>query len=408
MNKAALSDILSQVTRSGIKRVEIPGGSQHAVIEGEGEEKLLSVLKADPELGPFGGKIMNDGDGGGKTSFASLAQWLLIGVADQGIENTVDRLETYLNLPGSPAYEILAISGIATLAPITLSDRLALIPASRIPSGRLKDEFTKFEKLLKESPLCSNLAGVPLMHSALIRRIEIRPKFFSDGETEKKGGTDGSELREACLFFTLIQGSAPIAVSHWIQFEEWIPCAHLSPGRPIPLDRAPHLLDTPVYIESNKAVEIYHGLARLDQKTKQGLKVSLERLNQSRRRRNSVDKAIDLGIALEALLLKERKHDDPLALPFRLHGAWLLGQHAGWDERRKLLNLFYDLYECRSKAVHQGRLEPQPEKYKSKRGPDDILALGDELCVKIIQEVIKGRRFPTSHEWNDLLIGSSL
>ena len=69
---------------------------------------------------------------------------------------------------------------------------------------------------------------------------------------------------------------------------------------------------------------------------------------------DNADKAIDLGVAFEALLLNDRSHKDQIAFTFRLRAAWFLGSSK--DNRRELINLFDKIYECRSKAVHTGRL----------------------------------------------------
>lgn len=146
----------------------------------------------------------------------------------------------------------------------------------------------------------------------------------------------------------------------------------------------------------------------LDQKTRSELRVPLDRLNQSRRHHNETEKAIDLGIALEALLLNDRERDDSIALPFRLRGAWLLGQGSTPRERKELLDIFNDLYDCRSKAVHKGTLKSGSAKYKSGKTPIEILNIGDELCVKIIEAIITNGGFHNSNEWNELLMGSQL
>ena len=60
--------------------------------------------------------------------------------------------------------------------------------------------------------------------------------------------------------------------------------------------------------ELRDKVQLIHSLfARLSGEMKRRLKVPLERLNQAKRRLKLVDRAIDLGIALESLFLQ----DDP-------------------------------------------------------------------------------------------------
>lgn len=117
-------------------------------------------------------------------------------------------------------------------------------------------------------------------------------------------------------------------------------------------------------------------------------------MNLSRRRNSYVDKAIDLGIALESLLLHDRKPDEQIAFPFRLRGAWLLGQDG--RERRNYLKLFKEIYGLRCKAVHNGRFD---KKYFDKI--TELLKIGDELCIRIIDWILENKKMP---DWDELVL----
>ena len=66
------------------------------------------------------------------------------------------------------------------------------------------------------------------------------------------------------------------------------------------------------------------------------------------------DISIDLGIALEALLLHEQNKKNRGELRFRLglRGAWLVGSDG--NERAEILKLLREVYDLRSIAVHSG------------------------------------------------------
>jgi hypothetical protein len=129
------------------------------------------------------------------------------------------------------------------------------------------------------------------------------------------------------------------------------------------------------------------------------LRISLQRLNLFRRRRSLVDKAIDLGIALEVLLLHDGGPDIPISLPFRLRGAWLLGQDTA--SRHDYYRLFKEIYACRCEAVHSGKFDSKFTK-KLSLPIHELLKKGDELCVNIIKWIIEQKRFP---DWEKLLLG---
>ncbi len=72
------------------------------------------------------------------------------------------------------------------------------------------------------------------------------------------------------------------------------------------------------------------------------------------RDRDFADQAIDLGIALEALLLHELGKEDRGELRYRLslRGAWLGGGDE--QERAEIQRTLKAVYDLRSRAVHAG------------------------------------------------------
>jgi hypothetical protein len=96
------------------------------------------------------------------------------------------------------------------------------------------------------------------------------------------------------------------------------------------------------------------------------------------------DRAIDVGIALEALFLSDVE-DDRAELGFRLglRAARLLGR--GREAREDIFNKIQELYQLRSSAVHTGTLSAK------KRGmrPDDVIAAGCELLAQAARKLIQ-------------------
>jgi Apea-like HEPN len=112
------------------------------------------------------------------------------------------------------------------------------------------------------------------------------------------------------------------------------------------------------------------------------LHVPLDRLNRALMPPlgNFVDRAIDLGIALEALLLHDYSGHTELSYRLRLRGALLLGGDlAARRSTKKLLN---DIYGIRGKAVHTGTI--------SERQQDlDRFKEGISACGRLINIVIE-------------------
>jgi hypothetical protein len=84
----------------------------------------------------------------------------------------------------------------------------------------------------------------------------------------------------------------------------------------------------------------------LPENVKQKLTIPLDRLNRALGAPLPVDCAIELGVALEALLLPDLGPNEQLSLAFRLRGAWLMG--ATPAERVAFARQFNDIYGRRS------------------------------------------------------------
>jgi hypothetical protein len=197
-----------------------------------------------------------------------------------------------------------------------------------------------------------------------------------------------------------MHGASPTPLAHWWEPEEWIPCRPQRGG-----GFQGHIYDIinrSLYTINTedlraKAQSIHRSFSRLDEAMKMKLKVPLERLNQAKRRMELVDRAIDLGIALESLFLQKEPSDIQLSLAFRLRAAWFLSRDDP-DLRRQNFDLFRRLYQCRSSAMHQGTLD------ENIRGIStyEVLANGEVAAADAIAKIINLREFP---DWDSLVLG---
>ena len=126
----------------------------------------------------------------------------------------------------------------------------------------------------------------------------------------------------------------------------------------------------------------------------------MRRLSQSRRKTDLVDKFIDIGIAIESLLLHDYQSNDPISFPFRLRGAWMLGRN--YEEREKYQGLFKELYNCRCAAVHKGKLTQKKKKVGLSLA--ELAKKGDSLCVELIKKILQTKKLP---DWNRLILGDA-
>ena len=128
------------------------------------------------------------------------------------------------------------------------------------------------------------------------------------------------------------------------------------------------------------------GFEILDSNEKVRMRRILSRLSQAKRRVQIEDKILDLGIAMEMLLLQDNTHNAQLSLSFRLRGSWLLGTSA--DTRYEIYHQLKDIYRYRSDVAHSGVLcKGDAAKIKTVRDAFPVYrSYAEDICRKIIQD----------------------
>ena len=117
------------------------------------------------------------------------------------------------------------------------------------------------------------------------------------------------------------------------------------------------------------------------------------------------DPIIDLGIACEALYLSDIDETTELSFRLRLRAAWHLGENE--EDRGRLMKVFGEIYDWRSKVVHTGKL-PEKRVSRRKRRPftrqevRQFIERPQDLCRESILKILENGEFP---KWNSLILG---
>ena len=133
------------------------------------------------------------------------------------------------------------------------------------------------------------------------------------------------------------------------------------------------------------------------------LRVPISRWITSMTTLNFADQIIDLGIAFETLYLSGIGEKGELSFRLRVYAAWYLGEDV--KTRERLLTIIKQIYDCRSRAVHDGTLAPKNIKF----GEDNIpmyqfIRETRVLCLISIMKIIDEGRIP---DWNNLILGGT-
>jgi len=395
MNKEKFRTILDAAVQKGI--TEIPSSFEHRQLypghrqletEPQIEDDLKQFLRADTAISSvFDDKMFYTGNGGTTVPLSHLIQWLLKRVNEHDSKVAADNLERYLSTWEVPGQDVLVISGISLFTPVDLGNGLKLLPFDHLVNS--------FRKAWVEGMAMGRSGlGMPILEKAVLTcpnkmmrkqqgRPDFTPKFL--------------ELEQARQWLTLIGPSCPLQLAYWWEPEEWVPLAGMTgsiSGHIHDVMHGPGRIFDETDME--KAKTIFRIISDIDDGLKTRLSIPLNRLNQSIRRMQSVDSAIELGIALEALFFDDGTKSSELSFKLRLRGAWLLG--ATHEQRKEVMATLDELYDCRSAAIHSGKLDG----IKTHKPKDELLKEGYCLVAQAIESILRKGRFP---DWNDLVLG---
>ena len=370
--------------------------------------ELIDYLRSDAlACLIFDNKTFNTGNGGSLVTIENLATWLAITSHRVGVRNTIAQLHAFLNVERTPALAILAVSGIESKEEIAISDSIKLVPFESLPPSIPKDAlappFLKDEFLIRHGfiPFHNHVSG-GFPKAALVKRIELFPKSYGDN-VKKFTSVDYSDLYEACEFLTLFKKSTPVPSGAWTEVDPIVPCKQLL-GSSWSYQLPDVISNTDTIISALDWIEIraiYENFSKMDRHDKDLLRIPIQRLNQARRRKNIADKAIDQGIAFEALFINDEPEKDQLSFKLRLRASLLLGSNV--EMKREIFNLIKAFYDCRSSAVHTGKSKLSVKiQNRGKVDAEDVLNESDTICRSSILKIIDQGGFPN---WTNLMLG---
>jgi hypothetical protein len=333
---------------------------------------LVAQLASEKELEVFNGLMIVFRNSSRRASYEDLADWLAERAATVGEENAVDRLEQYLRDAKFEYKVFAAIAGVEVEEETRFASDVVLSGSEALP-----------QYVLEHNPLSvSDWHRRPT--AALTQtRFQTRMHVPSGDEEFLKGAAiqaANEPIDDALMCITVVGSYAPVIVGLWYDapdapvrsgFGE-LPRS-LEIGWPAKLPKA----------DASAAADLYTVFASLGRKQRERLRVPMRRLNAARRRRDPVDSAIDLGIALEAVFGDTQPAEHTFKV--RVRAARYLGDSSA--DRERIYELAGTLYDLRSLAVHTGTLIS-----KRTKGLDigKTLTEGHQLVADVIKKLIHG------------------
>lgn len=316
-----------------------------------------------------------------------LAKWLVVRAEQVGSQRAYDDLIESCKTPDVTAYNVSLITGVDFDGKIEFSD------------GAFYCGFQNLPESIKHN------VNEKCMHISRMNGSDVHPPFTylcspiiysntPDGDYENRKKQITTYVNKEHLivnFLSLFSNShAPYIEVRWCLLEDHFPLSGIVDTQ------ATSQLESirPKHYETWRELDIQHvqrlfnSYMRMEERLRLPIDISLSRRCQAMNTWNNVNKAIDLGIAVESVLTSPDTTVQ-LSLQIRILGSKLV--KANTDDRLKISALLDALYKVRSSAVHTGTLKPH---YRIKgRGnkiqPNTILDESVDILGKCLIAIIE-------------------
>ncbi len=324
---------------------------------------------------------------------SSATHWLANRALTVGAEQAAAELTRFLEAATFPYIVWVALSGVFTDHDVQFAPNLWLRYA--------RDDLPE---VLRPTGLLRSLLHLPT--AVLVEQRDQRYERKPEGaERGFRSAPLESDDVINCLSLVRIP-AVPFIVGLLCEPADWVP---LQGYLHFPLQGYLHF---PRSLESTghqtrlwrehteRAQELYHRFRDLPDGFRKRLRLPMWRLNAAMRRRHDADKAIDLGIALEALLLRG---SDPTDKRYQVavRCAFLLGRSPA--AKHRAFQLAGVIYHLRNRAVHRGEIDSGDLTAPFKGSElEAVLQDGGRLVAEAASRFIEARDEP---DWDALVLG---
>lgn len=350
----------------------------------------------DPRFLELNGKTLNTGGGARLHQPEHYPAWWVWRANRFGIERAHAEMDAFLDASAVTVLYTLGLYGLRVDAPVTLTDRVSLVSTTRLPFSRHSHWVSQ-----ESSPFSmEHVHGAVLPAATLVFESE-EPKFAAIGETAGGHFFEAQrQLHEICLLLNALSGVCSFPATHSAYLGDHVPPGPFAGEHMGGADR-----DVVIRAESRFPADgtallrdLVRAYSAKPDDEKQRLTRALYRLAQGKGRSNPHDRALDVGIALEMLLLNDSPPEQ-LSLTFRLRGAWLLGKTK--EERERAYKTLSRIYTLRSKVAHEGYAKDLRDSWSDDAKAD--AAERDRLAEDIFRRLILGAK----PDWRTLVLGDT-
>ncbi len=359
-------------------------------------EDYVNDLKCDSDMALFDSTFATVPTGGGiSTNLRSISKLLLTQAISSGdVSGTVERFCSYIEKNSTSVLAVMAVSGVKIATEVSLGPDIKLVPMKSLSPSTQRGAALG-QDYFSPSNIRDEIA------CALVTRLEFKRIFYRPSE----GGVPNAKaqqrvmaafhhLDEARTLFSLL-GISAVFRMFWVQPKDLLMTAGFMSGWSF---NPQAFRGRDMEVDAKASEDLATAYFRIDhQRRNKMLRIPLDRLDKAAHDRDLTDTSIDLGIALEALLLHDLGKEDRGELSFRLslRGAWLGAKDE--KERAVIKTALRKMYDLRSRAVHSGMVE-QSQRHR------ETINQGAALCKQLIRKIIDA---DCRIDWNALVLGGA-
>jgi hypothetical protein len=359
-------------------------------------DPLLADLWRDPQMRRLDSAFATvPTRGGAGTNLEAIGRRLLArAIVSDDVRGTVENFCNYVEKNAAPMKAAMAVSGVSTAREIRLGPDVQLVPITSLPPSWPRGEAL--------GQGFANSAVPPVrraVSSALVTGLDFGPIFYwpRDGGRPSESAHQRvrvalQRLDEARMLFSLLGINITMRM-FWVFPED--PLMGIGTDAGWFTNREFGYPEKDVEVDVGEAEGLGAAYFTMDHARRQEtLHIPLDRLDRAVRGDDLADRSIDLGIALEALLLHDEKGDrGELKFRLSLRGAWLAGEDA--KDREEAYQTLGKVYKLRSDAVHTGKIKPTEANYQT-------INIGSSLCKRLILKMIEAGG---PIKWDTLVLG---
>ena len=365
----------------------------------EAVKRIQGTLEAQADLSILkpAGWFFYPGGGGFRIDIPNIVAWLISEASIHDAAQVVTAFAEFIKRNEVIGFYACAAAGLSVDSPVEFGNGVSIVPFESLPPsygrGYVREQFI-------------NPAGIPLLPPLAVLTIPFRQSpaivQMEGGEAPKNTTLSETAAESQTLFLDTLRCLSLVGPRHVAPLGYWNQIA--TPGAPnfgasVSNFATPSFwvrVRPPLPLDLVDARQLVDAFFQLSPKFRAELRISSDRLNNALGESNPVDKAIDLGIALEALLLHGLgANRGELRFRLALYGAALIGGSP--SEKMANFKLLRKLYDLRSGAVHSGSLQTSGD-------PQKILTEGSTMCSTLIRKLIDLKAWP---DWETLVFGKT-